>query len=167
MDNVKGLDDLLKKMNALPDRLKRRAIVRSARKGANIIRDKARLNAQRFDDKETAESIAKNTVVSYSSRASKRLNAIVMRIGVMGGAKQYANTKANVRAKRAGKTYKTLGDKSNPGGDTWYWRFLEFGTEKMRAQPFLRDAADKSVQESFNIIADDLGPQIDKEIERL
>ncbi len=38
--------------------------------------------------------------------------------GVMGGAGQYANTKANVRKGRAGKSYNTAGDKGNPGGDT-------------------------------------------------
>jgi len=36
---------------------------------------------------------------------------------------------------------------SQPGGDTFYWRFLEFGTETAPAKPFMRKALSSKVQE--------------------
>lgn len=105
---------------------------RSLRKGANVIRDAARNNAKRFDDPDTTDRIWKNiTTQSGGSRLERKLGGPAMRIGVMGGAK----------SKKGGGTYQVGGSKENPGGDTWYWRLLEFGTSKMRAQPFLRPAA--------------------------
>ena len=46
---------------------------------------------------------------------------------------RYADTRRNRRLSRVGKTYYTY-------GDAYYWRFIEFGTRKMRAKPLLRAA---------------------------
>ncbi|WP_217629295.1 HK97-gp10 family putative phage morphogenesis protein [Halomonas taeanensis] len=50
----------------------------------------------------------------------------------------------------------------NPGGDTYYWRFLEFGTEHMAAQPFMRPGMDESVAPA----TDEFVTQFDKAIVR-
>lgn len=42
---IKGLEDILKKLNDLPDKLENKIIRSSLRKGANVIRDEARLFA--------------------------------------------------------------------------------------------------------------------------
>ncbi len=132
------------------------------RKAAQVIQRQAIENARRVDDPATAESIEKNIAVRWSGRRFKRTGDLMFRVGVLGGARQYANTKQNRRVGRVGNTYATSGDKSNPGGDTWYWRFLEFGTARTRAQPFLRPAA----QEAAGKAVDEFVTQYNKAIER-
>jgi len=55
-------------------------------------------------------------------------------------------------ARQSSQKYKDIGvfsgkGKANPGGDTFYWRFLEFGTETAPAKPFMRKALSSKVQE--------------------
>ena len=75
-------------------------------------------------------------------------------VGVRGGAKRYANTKRNVRKGRAGKEYKT-------DGNTYYWRFIEFGTERQPAQPFLRPAFEAQKENALAVITDTLAKGIE------
>lgn len=172
--NVKlnGMDMLLSNMRALSVDISKKAGRAALRKAANVIGDAARENARKFDDPKTPESIAKNVTVKFSPRRFKNTGDLMFRIGVRGGAKNYAGTKENVRKGRAGKQYATGGDKSNPGGDTWYWRFIEFGTKAKgssaarrnrgrnikakrghaatAARPFLRNAVNRSKQEAVD-----------------
>ena len=72
--------------------------------------------------------------------------------------------RVDVRKGRAGKSYNTAGDKGNPGGDTWYWRFLEFGTEHMAARPILRPAMNGVDTDVINIFAVELEKAIDRAV---
>lgn len=164
---IDGLDKVLRNLRELPVRAKKNALVRSVRKGANVVRNKARGNAAKVDDKLTPEVISKNIVTQYASKTSRATGDTVFRVGVMGGAKQYGNTRLNRRRQRVGKTYETTGGKGNPGGDTWYWRFLEFGTSKMAAKPILRPAAEEGATEAFEVVAQDLERQIALEVSKL
>lgn len=143
--NLTGVDELIKLMDSVSVDTRRKSGRFALRKAAAIIANKAKANAGRFDDPATAQNIAANISVRWDGRHFKRTGDPAFRVGVLGGAKQYATTKENVRKGRAGDTYQTGGDKGNPGGDTYYWRFLEFGTSKMPAQPFMRPAAESSV----------------------
>jgi HK97 gp10 family phage protein len=159
---LKGTDEAVRKMRALPLKLQKRGLRAAIRKGANIVKKAAQENAKKIDDPATAESIAKNVTVQFSSRLSKQEGGIAFRVGVLGGARQYASTRANQRAGRTGQTYKTGGDKGNPGGDTWYWRMVELGTSKARAQPFLQPALQNNIEAATAAIVNELNPQIDK-----
>lgn len=162
--SLTGLESLLGKMEAVSEVTRNKAGRFALRKAANIIRDRARSNASRVDDPLTKEAIHKNIVASFSSKQFRRTGDLSFRVGVMGGARQYANTKANVRKGRAGKTYKTSGDKGNPGGDTWYWRFLEFGTEHTSARPILRPAMNGVDNDVINVFSTEMGKAIDRAI---
>lgn len=165
---IKGVEELRRKLRLLPDRLADKAMRRALFRGAKVIRDAARANAARFDDRLTNESIQKNVVVQRANRRNEQSKGGPMqRIGVLGGARQYANTKANRRAGRVGQSYKTGGDKGNPGGDTWYWRFLEFGTSKMPARPFLRSAAVSSADRAMAAVTSAMLSEVDKEVRKL
>jgi HK97 gp10 family phage protein len=37
--------------------------------------------------------------------------------------------------------------------DAWYWRFIEFGTAKLAARPFLRPAFESQKQKALDLIA--------------
>ena len=127
-------------MRALPVDVRMKGARFAGRKAANLIRDAAVENAQRIDDPDTREQISKNVSVRFANREFRRTGDVMFLVGILGGARQYSNTKENVRKRRVGQTYKTNGSSANPGGDTWYWRFVELGTQHAPAQPFLRPA---------------------------
>lgn len=126
------------------------------RKAANLVRDKAKESAQRFDDPKTAEVIANNLAVRWSGKHFKRTDDLKFRVGVRGGAKGYAAASGELKGK----------GKGNPGGDTFYWRFLEFGTANMPAQPFMRPAIAESTQAATQEFIKQYGKAVDRAIKR-
>jgi HK97 gp10 family phage protein len=149
---LQGLDQALKRLRSFTPKLQRRGLRAAVRKGANVVRKAARQNAKRIDDPETANQIARNIATQASARLGRKNGGIAIRVGVKGGA----------RKGRAGQSYATLGDKSNPGGDTWYWRFIELGTSRTRAQPFLLPALENNQVAATAAVANELERQIDK-----
>jgi len=154
---------ILNRLSKLSEDMQKKDAKRAARVAMRLVQQAAQLNAAEFDRGWTPTSVKKNITVAWSPRQSRQQGGVVMRVGVMGGAAQYAHTKANVRKGRAGKTYATGGDKGNPGGDTWYWRFLEFGTSKMRAQPFLQRALADNVDAVTTVALGDLTKTLDRQ----
>lgn len=72
-----------------------------------------------------------------------------MRVGVMGGAR--FNPQAG-----------------GPGGNTsGYWRFVEFGTSEMQAQPFLRPAGAEKAGAAFDATVAAMQAEVDKELAKL
>jgi len=49
----------------------------------------------------------------------------------------------------------------------WYWKFQEFGTAKMAAQPFLRPAFDETKEKATEAVRDYLAKRIEKEAAKL
>lgn len=155
---INGLAELKAKLRKLPPRIGLNATRRALRKGANVIRDKARRNAASVNDPRTPEDIAKNIVVQGGGRRrEKQVGGPLMRVGVLGGAK----------ARKGGGTFSVGGSKTNPGGDTFYWRFLEFGTSDMPAQPFMLPAARESEGPALNAIVAAMRVEFDKELAKL
>lgn len=124
--NIEGLDELNRKLQQLANPRKAKSIARkAARQAMNIARDAARTNAKAIDDPETREKIHKNIVTQGGK--SRNSNEIVMRVGIRGGAamNQHSN-----RAALSGLS----------GGNTTYWRMIEFGNSHQPAVPFMRPA---------------------------
>ncbi|HBA8920200.1 TPA: HK97 gp10 family phage protein [Escherichia coli] len=165
--NIEGLDALQQKLTALTREAQGKAARSALRKAANVIRDRARTNAARVDDPATRESIYLNVATRFNRKKYRQTGDPAFRVGVLGGARQYANSKANVRKGLAGKTYLTAGDKGAPGGDTWYWRFLEFGTERMAARPFMRPALQGADTEVINTFVNEFEKVVDRVIRRM
>lgn len=117
---------------------------KSLRKGMSLFRKKIIENAKLLDDPKTTNSIYKN--VALRNKRRRDGNVTVM-VGILGGARKDKN-------KGIGK-----------GGDTYYWRFLEFGTSKMKARPFFRPAVeDSSVQ---NAVLHETQKQFMEEISKI
>lgn len=147
---IDGLAEIKRKLDKLPERIGRNAMRRSLRKGANVIRDAARNNAKAIDDPETREQIWKNIAVQSGGAKRERLiGGVMMRVGVMGGAKP------------------TSGDNGTPGGNTTHWRFIELGTSQVAAQPFLTPAGNERAGAALDAIVQDMTKQIDKELAKL
>lgn len=163
---LEGLDPILKKMRALPLDLRMKGARFAGRKAANLIRDAAVANAERINDPATKEEIAKNIAVRFSSRESRRTGDVMFRIGVLGGARRYANTKENRRGRRVGESYATDGSSANPGGDTWYWRLLHFGTQTIPANPFMTRAMEQSANAATTEFTSKLDGWLDRYFRR-
>lgn len=162
--HIEGLDLVLDNFKKINDpRKQKNTATRAARKAMNIVRKAAVNNAKAIDNEDTPTSIWKN-IATRSGKTGK--DQVLMRVGVRGGAQQYAKTKANVRKGRAGKTYKTDGDKKNPGGDTWYWRQQEFGNSIHAAQPFMRIALWNNTERVNDEFATFFGDEITKELSK-
>lgn len=158
--DIKGVEELRSKMKALGS-IKGSAAVRAAlRQSLAPAKASATAKAKAFDDPATDEKVWANiTVRNGGKRRENREDGLVVRLGVAGGAAQYANTKENVRKRRVGKVYET-------GGSTWYWRLLEFGTEKMPAQPFLQPSVRGNEEKIIGSFSLNLDRLLDRAIAR-
>ena len=150
-EQIHGVDAIRAKLRKLPERLGRNAMRRALRKGANVIRDAARNNARRIDDPETREQIWKNiAVASGGKKREKQAGGPMMRVGVRGGARF------------------NPGATGLPGGNTTgHWRFVELGTSKARAQPFLTPAGAEKAGAAFDAIMKAMPAELDKELRKL
>lgn len=138
---IQGLEAAMQKMRAIGPELRKKALRGAGTKAMRIVRDAARKAAKSFDDPATASNIAKNIVTRYDTKGSKREGGMVVKVGVAGGARP---------------------QKGNQ--DTGHWRLLEFGTEKMPAQPFMRPALEGNVQAVTDAFVAALDPAIDKAV---
>lgn len=152
---IQGLDEVLRKMRALGPGLAAKGARTAMRKAANVVRDAAKAGAAKLDRPETPNRIADNIAVQFSAKTLKTTGDVMMRVGVRGGAKQYSNTRENRGKGRVGKEYAT-------GGSTFYWRFLEFGTSKMPARPFMRPALQENVGKATDVAVVELNKAIDR-----
>ncbi|MDQ8917333.1 HK97 gp10 family phage protein [Acinetobacter baumannii] len=137
---IHGLEPALRKMQAIGnDKTVKRIARKAMRQAMNIARDEARQKVKRLDDPTTPEKIWKEIVVQNGRSRNK--NTLVMRVGVRGGARiPYTNNAQNRRSGRVGKTYQT-------DGRVFYWRFLELGTSRQPATPFLRPALYENIEQ--------------------
>ncbi len=155
---ITGLPEVVGKLIGLPIALRAKGIRFAGRRAANIIQDAAVANALRLDDPTTSEQIAKNIVVRFSNRRFRQTGDVMFRIGVLGGARNYEAYGEITTGKKASE---------NPGGDTWYWRFKEFGTEKVAATPFMRPALEQKSGEATDEFVKQLDKWLDRNLKRI
>lgn len=123
---IKGLEELIKNLNALPDKLEKRVIRRSVRKGANIIKAKAQ------DYVPVREGKLKKSIKVSGVKAKPGVIAFKIR---------------------------PTGNKKR-GVSVFYDRFVENGTSKMAAQPYMRPAYDEAGEDVLNAVIDDIKLQL-------
>lgn len=137
---IEGLDPILKKMKALSsDKFRLKAVRSAGTKAMRIVRDSARQRAKAFDDPNTPSNIAKNIVTRNDTKGGKRIGGVVIKVGVVGGA----------RALRGNK-------------DTGHWRFKELGTSSQPAEPFMRPSLEQNVGKVTEVFVASLNTEIDK-----
>ena len=155
---IEGLEALDRKLRELPEKVGRRAMRRALRKGATIVRREARSGAQKLDDPRTSNSIAKNIAIRNGGTKRERAEGgPVLRVGVLGGARDYS-AHGEIGTGKSGK--------ENPGGSTFYWRFLEFGTQSIAPRGFMRSAMERSTSKVFDAVATAMSSELDKELRK-
>lgn len=152
--NIEGLDAVLAAMQNLPASITKNALPYAMRKAAQIWQQEAQRRAP----------VRTGNLKSRIAVRKRKRNApgikLTYSVGLLGGASaSYGNTKANRRKGLVGKTYQKQ--------DTaFYWRFLEFGTEKMKARPFLRPAFDTTQDQVVKAVATYLQTGLDRAVKK-
>jgi HK97 gp10 family phage protein len=142
--SLKGADAAIAKLRSVSQEIAKKGARSAATRAMRIVRDAARAGAAKIDDPQTASDIEKNIVTRYDGKASKREGGVVVKVGVMGGAR--------------------LGKEPD---NTGHWRLVELGTSQMAARPFMRPALSDNVQAVADKFISELEPQIDKALAKV
>ena len=151
---VQGLDQLAKALRELPQRVARNGLRAAVYAGAKVIRDEAKLQAP----------VATGDLgPNQPPRGTLKRSVIMKQIPELSGAQK----QTFFVTVRHGKKYRKQGKKGNLSQDAWYWRFVEFGTIKMSARPFLRPAFDMKKHEAVTAIKTRLAQRIEQAAQEL
>jgi HK97 gp10 family phage protein len=154
---VEGLKELEKRLKSLADEIggkKAAQPVKAAlRKAGRIVQKDAQSIVRRKTD-----LLHDNIIVTTAKRQPP--GRFAMNVTVRAKAKKYADNAKNRKAGKVGKKFKDY-------GALFYGRFLEFGTSKMKAYPFLRPAFERNKGGLPNVIRDELAKAIEKAVQRM
>lgn len=128
---ILGLADLQTDFAKLAKSQSTKALRRATLAGAKVIRDEARARAPKKTGK------LKRNIVSASLRQ-----------------------KESPGIATAGVRVRTKGGADSPN-NAFYWRFVELGTQHMRAQPFVRPSFDTSIDRAEGAIRTEIARAID------
>ena len=151
---VEGLAELAKALRELPDRVAKNGLRVSVYAGAKVIRDEARMRAPK-----AAEVLGPNQPPPGTLKRSVIMKHVRE---LSGGGRQTFYVLV-----RHGKKYRNQGKRGNLSQDAWYWRFVEFGTRKMAARPFLRPALESRRRQAVDAIKQRLTQRIEIEARAL
>lgn len=131
------------------------------RKGAKVIYDQAYANASAIDDPTTKTSIARSLVLTPIP--TKERDQFTAR----GDSREGYDIKARISNRGRGK-YTAVEFDEGAGGyvrsktAAAYWGWVELGTDKMRAQPYLRPAVAQAGQRAIRTFMTALGDSLEK-----
>jgi HK97 gp10 family phage protein len=156
---ITGMEEAIATLRGLPDKLRGRALRNALAAGARMVRDAARRHAPVIDP-------ADPMVVKGWRKPGTMRNAIVVRTSKIARREGNVGVFVNVRpAKgarfRGGKQVKATQRGAKSPNDPYYWRWVEFGTKRSKAVPFLRPAA-QTLSAAFEAFKNALGPQLAK-----
>lgn len=128
---ARGFDELVKRLEALTPLLRRKYVLRAMLTGAEVVRRRA------------AEPIV---AVPVLSKPIYRNGKLYRKPGTLRDAISVRTSKDDRRNGDVGAFVNVRPARGSDRGanspnDPFYWRFVEFGTKKMRARPFLRKGA--------------------------
>ena len=148
---VEGLAELAKALKALPPEIAGKnggPLRRAIGHAAVVIRDDARRRAP------VDTGNLRDNIIAVRKRKSPQGTEGYF-VEVRRKRRKYANTRANRRKGRVGKTYENL-------GEAYYGMFVELGTAKMPAQPFLRPAFESKKTEAVETFRVELAKGIEQ-----
>lgn len=167
---VKGLAEFLAKLRQIPQALRRRVLRNALAAGAREVRDVAKRNTPVLSSRNLSAPYRKPGTVRdairvRTSKAARQAGDIGVFVNVK-PAESAKYRSATARGLFGGKArVRLLVKRSDQGAksrnDPFYWRFLEFGTSKMRAFGFLQKGAERLPQ-ALSVIERAIGAWINK-----
>jgi HK97 gp10 family phage protein len=137
---ISGVDVLKRALEAIPARMQNNILRAAVREASKPVRDEARSRAPALKtaDKRRKPGTLKRAIGIRSPRIRNRQ--------VVGGVAVRSLSPKHVMAYKA----KTGQKAANNPNDAFYAPFVEFGTAKMRAQPFMRPALSSKAQAAID-----------------
>lgn len=136
------------------DRLSRsqgqRTLRKAAYAGARVIWVTVRARAP------VDKGVLKSSIRLFRVR-SDRLSGVSYAVGIGKAGKRYVNNRRN---RRAGK----VGQETNQLGPGFYGAFIELGTSRMKAQPWMRPGNDEAEPDAIDAVMKELAASIDREL---
>ena len=127
---IVGIPDLREALRGIVPKLRVRALANALRAGARVVQKAARNATPIINPGALAVRKGYRKPGTVQKAISVRTSKAARRAGDVG---VFVNVRPAKQGNRGAK---------NPN-DPFYWRFLEFGTRKMAARPFLQKAADR------------------------
>lgn len=124
-----GMDDIVDKFRALPEQLRRKVVLPATKDAMQIVLDASINYAALIDNLKTPQSIASNIAMAERRKDGQDLQAVIMSVGVR---------KRRVKS----------------GNNTFYWLWVELGTEHSKAHPFLRQPFNENASKIFREFCD-------------
>lgn len=151
--NIDGVDELKARLEGISYDTRRKGGRYALRKAAQVVRDKAKINALLIDDPETGRTIASNIAERWGgNKFFTETGNMKFKIGILGG--------SNI------KKYKKGNPDSGVGGATPHAMLVELGTKHSAAQPYLRSAAEQSANQAVIVFIREYNKAIDRAIRR-
>ena len=146
---IQGLDEAIKTLKQLPDRIRKKHLGAAMRLGARIIVNDARKRVPvdtGFIKKNITQKSSSRRVGDRAYRVSVGVNNDIKKSGLQGTS-----------------TKNKTGLTGFANAPSYYWRFLEFGTSKMQARPFIRPAGEENKGAVFAKVTSALRSSIAKD----
>jgi HK97 gp10 family phage protein len=148
---LEGVEDLKRALADLTDKLKKRVLVNALRAAARVIQREAKAAAPvlQMPTKYRKSGTVRDRIRVRVSKFARQAGDVGVFLSVKPIRGKAETTKLGRRSAR------------NPN-DPYYWRFLEFGTVKMAARPFLSPAASRKGNEAIATFMRSVVPQIER-----
>lgn len=158
LHHIEGLRELGERLKALPKEISGKSggpLLKALRKVAKVVQSRAKDRVRR-----KTGTLADNIIITRDRRAKDKGATEGVQVTVRYKATGYKDNARNRRSGKVGGTYKNY-------GPLFYAKFLEFGTSKMPAYPFMRPAFEQSKGEMGALFRTELGAAIDTAVKKL
>jgi HK97 gp10 family phage protein len=154
---IKGLAQIRANMLELPKRVDRNLLNRGLLTGARLVRDdaRARVPLLQVPDPRRVRGAIRRAIVAGRVRPEGYAAKVWVRV------RPLTRTQIMRFKRQSGK------DSRNNPNDPYYWAFVEFGTSKMGARPFMRPAFEGRKFEAVKKAIDVFRTGVQTEIARL
>lgn len=145
MAEIKGLKEIGERLRALPPALGSKGggpLRYALMQAAKVVRAEAQARVAVRSGELRDNIVTKRHPNPKAVGVTERYD-----VGMKGGTRRLADNVRNRRARRAGQKVRTA-------GKVFYGRFLELGTVKMQARPFLRPALEAKGGEAVRVFRD-------------
>lgn len=167
---IDGLDDLKRVLDQIPQDLRKKVILGALRKAARVPLLAARAVVPVLDSAVSSKypgrtpGLLKKRLTVRTSKESRKAGNLGVFINIKPAAG--AKFKAVKKSDALGNYVKWTNVRSSQRGaknpnDPYYWRFVEFGTKKMKAKSFIRPAAE-TLPQALTVFMNEVVPQINK-----
>lgn len=165
-----GLDDLRRALADIPEQLRKRVLLGALRKAARVPLIVARTMVPVMSSGAAAKNpyrtagLLKKRLTVRTSRESRKLGNVGVFINIKpaAGAKYRTTTTRVLGIKFKDRQLVKAGQRgAKSPTDPFYWRFVEFGTKKMKGAGFIREAG-KSLPQALEVFKAEVIPQINR-----